>query len=154
MNVAIFTDVAPCSPYMDWRFRGTSVHIRNWLRYAPGDCNNHSNWSSSLGLGTIAVSARWPLSLAPLDLLVFVPNNHPALPCKYCSLFCLTLSKLSQELKVSGWDLSHGIDSSDYYLTCLVLPGFSCSVHFSLHFITFLFIIHYYPVGLTDGFCK
>jgi hypothetical protein len=39
MKIAVFWDTAPCSPYMNRRFGGTSVHIRTTRRYIPEDGN-------------------------------------------------------------------------------------------------------------------
>jgi hypothetical protein len=42
MNVTIFWDIAPCSPYMKRLSSETSVHIRTTRHYIPDDGNIHN----------------------------------------------------------------------------------------------------------------
>jgi hypothetical protein len=39
MNITIFWDIAPCSPYMNRLFSETSVYVRTTRHYSPDDGN-------------------------------------------------------------------------------------------------------------------
>jgi hypothetical protein len=108
MNVTIFWDIAPCSPYVNRRFGGTyhlylqgrksvmegtslqQVHIRTTRRYIPEVGNIQNTYCILLGIGMIA----WFLELKPFLHFECISTDNTGfcsvLACKLnVLLFCL-----------------------------------------------------------------
>lgn len=129
MNVAIFWDTAPCSPYMNWRSSATTVHIQTTQCYILEDGNIHSKsfignenynilikYEGHICLNSEIEGQFWRNARSHMDNMVLYPTwQHLCLAMKF-NYSTKAISVMIQKVKPNfGMWTPHYIQEDNIY---------------------------------------